>query len=353
MFSSAVLLLCSLLQSGDDVFQPVPDGRLPIPQRTQRADVDFPQQMHTPVAQPAERGANQLFFQNAMLDLSKDNHVILSAPERAVLMSLSTEQRDADGNIVRDTGGNPVMIPVRRGMFVSKGQRLGHFDNRELYSTLDINRAQLEVAKAERDKEIEKIFAAMGVLVSRNELEAIHEANLRHPGVYPRIEVERAQLALAQSEANLELQKYTIEEVKAREVLVRESELERTKTQIEMREIFSPIDGMIVEILAAEGEWKREGDPILEIMNLDMLLVRVSAHSQRYSASDLDGKHAVAHVRLPDGRLEVFPGQVVFCCPIVRGNDVFYVFIEIQNRRVGNHWLLQRYRAGVDVLLQL
>ncbi|MCL2005471.1 MAG: HlyD family efflux transporter periplasmic adaptor subunit [Planctomycetaceae bacterium] len=354
MFShSLALILCSLLQSGDGAFQEAPTRPLPIPVRQPRADVN-PSVMpgNTPVAQPIARGENQLFFQNALIDVPKHNHVIIYSPERAALMSLNTEQRDAEGNILQDAEGNPVMVPVRRGMFVFKGQRLGHFENRELHSTLNINRAQLEVARAEQEKEIEAVYAAYGVLVSRNELQMIYEGNLRQPGLIPRIEVERAQLALAQSEANLELQKYTLEEIKTREVLVRESELERTKTQIEIRNLVSPIDGMIVNIHAAEGEWKREGEPILEIMNLDTVLVTINATTTRYRPSDLENKHAVAHVRLPNGSLETFPGRVVFCSPVVLGHDMFQAFVEIQNRRVGNNWLLQRGLTGVDVLLQ-
>jgi len=300
-----------------------------------------------------QTNANHLHFQNGILELPRYNRITLSANERARLMSLNTERRDADGNIIRDNNGNPVMVPVREGMNVFNGQVLANFDDRELQSILKINQAQLEVAKAERDKEIERIFAAHGVLVAMNELQAMVEANRQHDRIFPAVEMERQRLAVAQAEAQLELQTYTIDEVRTREVLVRESEMERTQTQIDLRKLVAPIGGTIVKVHAAEGEWLREGDPVLEIMNLETMWVMVRVPADRYSTSDVYGKQATIQVTLANGRTEMFQGVVVFCDPTIAGDRAFPAYIEIQNRRDGNHWLLQPGRDRVDIVIPL
>gem|GEM_PF-2489484 len=405
---SLALILCSLLQSGDpfafpnampnaagpnttgfnaaeqtipgqhssDANRPASstEGRLPLPSTTRPTTtrpstvrpsterqpasrqphhdlLADPQSFDQPTLQDATR--DRLFFRNGVLELPEHSLVTLAAPERAVLMSLATEVRDSNGNPILDADGKPMIVPARRGMRVQKGQVLGYFDNRELHSTLRINNAQLEVSKAERDKTIEVQHAARGVQVAMSEFQSMLEANSRHPGIHPRIEIEKAQLAVAQAEAQLELQRYTLEEIKTREVVVRESEMERTKTQIAVRELVAPLDGIIVEIYAAEGEWKREGDPVLAIMNLETMLVRVPVDANRYSDSDLDGKAANIQVRLANGRIEDFLGTVVFCDPTIKVDDLFDVYIEVQNRRIGNHWLLTPNRRGVDIVIPL
>jgi multidrug efflux pump subunit AcrA (membrane-fusion protein) len=246
------------------------------------------------------------------------------------------------------------MIPITKGMHVFAGQVLGTLDDRELYSILKINQAQLEVAKAERDKSIEKVLAAQSVLVAMAEVQMMHEVNKRVERAYPEAEIRRAELVVAQAQTNLELQKYNIDEIKTREVIVRESELERTEVQIGLRKLVAQIDGMIVKIDAAEGEWLREGDPVLEIVQLDTLLVRVQVDAKEFGISDLDGKQAVIHVPFANGRTETFQGTVIFCNPLVQaGSNTLEVDIEVQNRRVGNFWQLLPGFEGVDIVIPL
>jgi multidrug resistance efflux pump len=267
-------------------------------------------------------------------------------------MSLDTEQRDADGNILLDGEGKPIMIPVRHGLQVFKDQVLGNFDDRELYSVLEINQAQLEVAKAEREKDTEKVFAARSLQVAMLDVKRMTDGNRRNAGTFAQADIDRAILVQCQAEANLDLQKYTLEEIKTREVSVREAELNRTKIQIENQKLVAPIDGMIVSIGAAVGELKREGEPILEIVQLNTLHVVVQVNVKDYHPNDLSGKQAVIHVLFPNGRTETFQGEVIFCDPRVKV-DTFEALIEVQNRRVGNHWLLQPGYDNVEVVIPL
>ena len=337
-----LLFLCSLLQAGNEGTVP----RQPVVQPTQIASIpDVPLVTYPPPA------ANQFILHDGVLVLPKYNRVPLSAPERAVLASFKTEQRDADGNILRDSEGLPIMIPVREGMKVFKGQILGNFDDQELQSILKINQTQLDLAKSEQKKQIEVDVAAWSVHVAMKDVQRKKESNIRLPGTVSQAEVEQAELVQAQAEANLNLQKYNIEEIKSREVLVRESELERTKVQIGLRKLTAPIDGVIVNIEAAEGEYKREGDPILEIVQLDTLWVRAKVNVKEYNSSDFDGKKAVIHVPFANGRTETFPGAVVLCSPLA-GVNLFEVCVEVQNRRAGNSWILLPGHTNVDIVIQ-
>jgi multidrug efflux pump subunit AcrA (membrane-fusion protein) len=252
-----------------------------------------------------------------------------------------------------DENGNPILLPVTLGMNVFKGQVLGKFDDSELRSILKINQAQLEVAKAECDNTIEIKHAAYGVQVAMHELQQMQEANKKMAKAVSDTEVRRAAFAQHKAEAYLDLQKYTIEEIKTREVVVRESELEQTQDKIERRQLTAQIDGIIVEIKAAEGEWLREGEPVLEIMQLDTLWVSGDIPIKDYEISDVDGKSAVVQVVLANGKTETFQGTVVFCRPVIDSGNTFRTYIEIQNRRVGNHWLLQPGRGGIDITIAL
>ena len=361
MVSLSVLTFCALLQVGSESTAPprIPERQpVPVVQPTPVASAPPVVPMQTvpsaapPVAPPTAE-PKHLSFQNGMLELPKRSRITLAATERAVLTSLKTEQRDTVGNVLRDSTGEPTMIPIAEGMNVFRGQVLGNFDDRELRSMAKINEAQLEVAKAERDKTLEKVVAIHAYRVALAEHLALLEVIKKVPGAVSQFEIQRAELAKVHAEANMELQKYILEEVKTREVVVRESELDQTKLKIELRKLIAPIDGMIVKIGATEGEWLREGDPVLEIVQLDTMWVKVQVHADKYAVGDLYGKQATIQVALANGKTEKFSGAVVFCDPHIEAGNTFWAYIEVQNRRLGNFWLLQPGRGNVEIEIPL
>ena len=353
MSAIITFIICSLLLQSEEtrILDPRQVPFVPPPPATQVQPSPIAEPL--PVAVPPTP-TKQARFTNGMSMPQRHNHVVLSAPERgAKLLSLSTERRDAAGNIDLDSDGNPTTVPLAQGMNVFRGQVLGKFDDRELHSILKINQTQLEVAKSERDKEIEREYAAHGVQVEYANLLAMLDGNKRHAGTFTQMEIRRGELALAQAHSYLKLQTYNIDEIASRKVTAQESEVDRTKVQIERQQLVSQIDGIIVKINAAEGEWCREGQEVLEIMRLDTLWVQVMASVKEYEISDLFGKQAVVQLALPNGRTETFQGVVSFCNPKVDGSDRFEVLVEVQNRRTGNFWLLQPGRSDVEVVIAL
>jgi len=323
--------------------------RQPVAQPTRTTPVQTvpiaPPQVETPPVAAPLAPSNQIFIQNCTLDRPRRSRFTLSAPVSAVLESLSAEQQDSAGNSVK--------VPITQGMTVSKGQVLGNLNDRELRSILRISEAQLDVAKAEANKKIEAIVAAHALQLAMAEVVTMEEANKEVPTAFPKFEVERARMAQLHAAANLDLQKYLLGEIKTREVVVRDSELERTQVQIDLRKLTAEIDGIIVEIKAATGEYLREGDPILEIWQLDTMWVKVTVDAGKYTARDLDGKRATVQVPLANNKKETFQGAVVFCNPKIEQGNTFWVYIEVQNRRAGNYWLLQPGLGGVDIVIPL
>lgn len=361
MYSLPILILCALLQSGSEgtAAPRLQDMRQPAAQQVQTPSPpvqtvpNTPPPVPTAVAPPAvvppvvvpSANTNQILITNCTLELPKRSRFMLSAPVSAVLEYLGTPQQDS--------AGNSVIVPITEGMTVSQGQVLGNLNDLELRSLLKIGEAQLDVAKAEADKKIEVKVAAHALQLAMAEVITMEEANKEVPTAFPKFEVERARMAQLHAAANLDLQKYLLGEIKTREVVVRESELDRTQVQIDLRRLTAEIDGVIVDIKVAKGEYLREGDPILEIWQLDTMWVKVTVDAGKYSASDLDGKRATVRVPLANGKMETFQGAVVFCNPKIDQGNTFWAYIEVQNRRAGNYWLLQPGSGGVDIMIPL
>lgn len=328
-----------------EVSQPMVDQNVPTLRHNPALNPGTTSPINPPPT-PVVRAADPTIVQaQGILKIPKWNNVILSANHQAILRKLRTEQRDAQGNILLDPSGEPIIVPLREGMFVYENQVLGKFDDQELCIGLAIQQEKLNVAKAAQEKQIEVEHAAHQVRTSMAALNMYKEANRRHEGAITPMEMIKAELEVLQAKANLELQKYTIDVERAAEVVAQQKEVEGMKIRIEERKLTAPISGMIVKIDKAEGEWLREGDPVLEIIQLDTLRAICKVDARHYTQNMVEGKEATVLMPMVNDRTEEFPGKVVFADQRVTAGEEFEVFIEVQNRRVGRFWLLQPGRT--------
>ena len=276
------------------------------------------------------------------LEVPHWNRAVVAANFQAQLMSLKTEQKSSDGQ--------PVMIPLREGMQVVKGQVLGKFDDREISWSRKIAECELNVAKAEAEKQIEVKYAADSVRTEQAGLAMLKEANSRHEGAVSQMEVLQAELKVVQALANYELQDYNLKIVKSAEAEAKAARLSMADVLVQLRQIVSPISGTIVKVDKAEGEWLREGDPVLEIVQLGTLQVVCKVDANQYDQNSVADKAVSVVAPLPNGKLEEFSGKVVFADPKIDSGDTFDVYIDVQNRPIGNSWLLQPGRMVVAVI---
>ena len=323
--------------------QPVAVPSIPVsPPPRETNSAPFPAAAPSTFAQSANR-PNEIRL-HGKLDIPKWNKVILAANFQAQLTSLRTVQQGAEGQ--------PVLVPLREGMRVVEGQVLGNLDTRLLESQRLIALCKLKVAQAEAENEILVKVALAGVNTKKGALAILEEANSMHEGAITKLEIFQAKLEVDQAVANYQLQDYNLHIIKKEELNAQSQEVTAAEEMIQLRQFVSPISGMIVKIEKAEGEWLREGDPVLEIVQLDTLRLILRVDGNRHDANSVSGKAVSVTARSVDGKAEEFLGKVVFASPIFNSDDTFDVYIDVQNRSVGNSWLLQPGRM-VDAAIKL
>jgi multidrug efflux pump subunit AcrA (membrane-fusion protein) len=100
----------------------------------------------------------------------------------------------------------------------------------------------------------------------------------------------------------------------------------------------APISGIVVEVNTHTGEFVLPGEPIVRIVRLDKLRVETSYFPPFVSPTELTDRETQVSVTFPGGRVEQFPGKVVFVSPITATP---LAYIEVVNRRVNGQWILQ------------
>lgn len=129
-------------------------------------------------------------------------------------------------------------VPVARGDMVKKGQLLAHMED-------DLERISFKLSKIR----LNYLRAKTGRLHKLNEQSMASEE------------------ATQQAETELESEK---------------AELERWRVMVDQKSILSPIDGVIAELLLAEGESVHEQSPLMVVASIDPLYVELLVPMSMY-----------------------------------------------------------------------
>ncbi|MDR1290098.1 MAG: HlyD family efflux transporter periplasmic adaptor subunit, partial [Planctomycetaceae bacterium] len=191
------------------------------------------------------------------------------------------------------------------------------------------------------EKLIEVEVAARDVLVVTTKLNVLKEINKKLTGTIPAMEVLVAEHEVERAKANLAMCKYVIQHERKEETNVKRQTIEATKTNIQIRQLTSPIDGIVTKIEHAEGEYVREGEPVMEITQLDTLRAVCKVSIDYCSQNQLEGKNVIVQVKKNNSNSENFNGKIVFVNPNITTISEYEVFIEIKNQKIGNNWKLQ------------
>jgi RND family efflux transporter MFP subunit len=188
--------------------------------------------------------------------------LILSPRGFAGEMTAFTEPyRDID--VAASEMGTLQRIEVREGEAVVANQVLAVLDDQVLRSTLRVAEAQ---AAAQGRLE----SAAAEVRLHEERLEKLKGLRERNHATQQEVDRTEAQLAIAQ--ANL----MAVRE----ELQVKNLEMQRIQTQLNSREILSPIQGIVQSITKEVGEFVSTNDPVVvKVVQLDNLLVIFPAPS--------------------------------------------------------------------------
>ncbi len=211
--------------------------------------------------------------------------------------------------------GELLVVDVREGQMVEAGHLLARIRDNEV--RLARQQAQLELMVAERKAADDSAVksAAESVRVAKADLQLAKEAQGRISDLLSPTELDHLQLALVQAEAAL-LRAQTESAVLVTERAKRVNDLEFSELELQRHRLFSPIEGMVVEIHQQRGEWVQAGDKVVRVIRLDVLYAEGFIQldelrpglEQESVIITVDGKNS------PPARYE---GKIVFVHPVI------------------------------------
>ncbi len=164
---------------------------------------------------------------------------------------------------------------ARVGDLVRRGDTVVRLNDAVVHGELKVIEAQYNEAKTNAESDVLIDFARVKHATAQVELQVRIEANqkvskLGRAPVFTATEINRAELDVKQGDAEI---KKAMHDKKVASLAADTKTVEMEAKQIELRQysVASEIDGIVTEVVHPAGESVRQGDPILTIINIDVV----------------------------------------------------------------------------------
>lgn len=191
----------------------------------------------------------------------------------------------------------------------------------------NIARAANESARLQAENEIPIRSAENARELAELEFDRSLQANRRTRGTVSEMEVKRLELAAKQAE--FERQQAVADQQLA---ISRASE---AQAQLDSYAITAPFDGEVVRVFKSRGEAVRQGDPILEVVNIDQVRVELDLPIQYRSLIRKGLKVDVVPLsQTDDPKANTWSGIVSYVSPTAEPiTQTLLVFVTVENEQ--------------------
>ena len=255
--------------------------------------------------------------------------------------------------------GRVAEVNIMPNDMIGKGDPIARLDDRSLLIRHRAAQLRSDAAKSDALDDVEIRYAELALAEAEAELEISRSIQNDVRGAVPLSQVRKLRLAVERGELEVAQAKKRRERAKVESEL-RDADLSVINDQLGNLHIESPIEGVVLELSRAAGEWIEKGEAIATIGRIDRLHVHALLSSDKISAAACRGLPVSVHWRDPTSNVEqTLRGKVLSVDPQMLPGGVFRLHAEIRNRlgdptsRLppdGSQWLL---KPGVEVRMKV
>lgn len=241
---------------------------------------------------------------------------------------------------------------VREMQTVEPGQLVGRLDSDAARARRQSAVLELELARAQASSDAEIRAAEVTAGVAEKEVEELKAINSDEPGTIPETQIRRGQLQYDRATLQAEVARHE-QRLANIQSYVKASAVEEADLLIQRHELRATTPGVIVKVNRKAGEWLQAGDPVAEVVNMDVLRLHITLDIKVVAPHEVLGRSCTVRVRLTDGEAE-YIATIDAIDPLINETaGVYRVFADLQNRPhplVPELWEIQPgMRASVEI----
>ena len=219
-------------------------------------------------------------------------------------------------------------INVREGDDVERDQTIIRLDRALYESELRAAEADRAIAVKESENDVDLRYAEKSSDLNKKVLNRSQAAFNRYKKSISKTELEQLELELERSILSGDQARHS-KVINELTLKLREAQLEASELRLNYREIESPLNGTVAEILVQPGEWAGAGQTVMRVIDLNKLRL-IALLDQQYAFDVAVGQTATFELTV-NGVTRTAEGTVTFVSPEISVNSDFPVWVEIDN----------------------
>jgi multidrug efflux pump subunit AcrA (membrane-fusion protein) len=231
-------------------------------------------------------------------------------------------------------------LDVKEGSQVRRGQVIGKIDDREINTQMEAAKYAYGAAVKKYEDDVDIRYSDAAAAAAKADYEVMQGANSV---------VDRAITDVEMRAAKLNWDKMVLAAEKARkertlagyDAQVKRAEFQTAKLASERRTIVAPFDGVVEELARKQDEWVNPGDMILRMFRMDTMQVEGAVDQTKYDPHEIQNCEVTVEVKMARDRTETFRGRITKVSSLVRGDQMYNVRAEIENRQEHGSWMLR------------
>jgi RND family efflux transporter MFP subunit len=243
-------------------------------------------------------------------------------------------------NVAAKAEGTLMELRVEEGDTVNKGDVLAVIDDTAAKLALELKEAEEKEAILNAANEVNLQDAQNSEELATAEAKAFEE--LLKEGAIPYWEMEKKRLEAERARLRIDL---AVMQKKIAEVqmIAKRSERRIAEYELTRREITAPSTGFVEARIAQLGEWVQPGSPIATMIQMDRLRVEGDIDALRYPGQVLQGTPVEVTIYSESDTTKniKIKGKLGFVSMEIDLNNRHRVWVEIENKKVGNDWLVK------------
>lgn len=239
-----------------------------------------------------------------------------------------------------------VELLAKEGMVVKEGQVLGRVDDSDTVIKQKAAESRLSVAQERATNDAQVRVAHKLIEYYKAELDESIALNRKNPGIIPDAQVRRQQVSWEKSvlDALAEEMNFKISGLQVKEA---EADLEMVQNELSQRQLKSPFEGVVVQLLREQGEWVQGNDPVLRVVRMDKLRVEGFVKNDEVAPGEVYGAPVTIRVQLTGDYEVSLKATINYVSPVIEASGDYRIWADVDNQagRGGYNWLL---RPGVE-----
>jgi multidrug efflux pump subunit AcrA (membrane-fusion protein) len=241
-------------------------------------------------------------------------------------------------------------LKIHKGSIVGPESVMGTLDDTEAIANVSFAQAQLDSAKLQATIDVGVQVAIAGAKAAQAEYDAMLFANRRTPGAFSAADVRRAKFQAERAKLQVENEQFNMK-IAGFDVGTRTAQLSVSIDQLKRRQITAPLDGVVVEIARHPGEYVREGETILRVVQMDVLTVSGFLNVKTDGRPPLMNRAVTIMVESDKGKSATLEGRVIFVSPVPLLDGDYRVEAEFENSFDNGIWLMQPEQPATVTVL--